>query len=204
MRALLDGARHMSGFIRDIPQFPGDPDLKQVVGGRNNDYNRRDYNRRDYYRRDNDYNRRDNDYNRRDIRDNYFLKRDPIKDLSKMGYYITIDLELKKGSPLSQEEIKESKCSQKWNTVRKAFANFTGRTYTIPPVYDYSNKKTSKNRSNIKPNNITRNNSRPNVRAQTTNNVVNPNKKLGGTRKNEEMKKIYLGKHSKTIKKMTN
>ena len=123
MRALLDGARHMSDFIRVIPQFPGDPDLKQVVGGRNNDYNRRDY-------------------NRRDIRDNYFLKRDPIKDASKMGYYITIEMELKKGSPISQEEIKESKCSQKWNTVRKAFANFTGRTYTIPPVYDYSNKKT--------------------------------------------------------------
>jgi hypothetical protein len=112
---------------------------------------------------------------------------------------------------LTQDELKQSKCTQKWNTVRKAFANFSGKTYTIPPVYDYSNKQTLKNKQNQQNQqnqNVTRRNNpnvNPNVNPNTNPNVnpnnrpnVNPN---GGTRKNEEIKKIYLGKHSKTRKK---
>jgi hypothetical protein len=140
---------------------------------------------------------------------NNFLKRDAVRDLSKIGYYISIDLELKKGSPLTPEEMKQSKCTRKWNTVRKAFANFTGRTYTIPPVYDYSNKQTLKNKPNDKPNNVTKSNkpapppaTPPPATAPPKTNVENPTNKTGGTRKNE-IKKIYLnGKHNKTIKKL--
>ena len=135
---------------------------------------------------------------------NNFLKREDVRDLSKIGYYISIDLELKKGSPLTQDELKQSKCTQKWNTVRKAFANFSGKTYTIPPVYDYSTKQTLKNKQNQQNQNVTRRNN-PNVNPNINPNVnpnVNPNgQKTGGTRKNEEIKKIYLGKHSKTRKK---
>ena len=141
---------------------------------------------------------------------NNFLKRDAVRDVSKIGYYISIDLELKKGSPLTPEEISESKCTRKWNTVRKAFANFTGRTYTIPPVYDYSNKKTLKNKPNNNPNNVTKSN-KPPPAPQTQappppalkTNAENPtNKTGGGTRKNE-VKQIHTnGKHNKTIKKL--
>ena len=107
--------------------------------------------------------------------------------------------------------MKQSKCTRKWNTVRKAFANFTGKTYTIPPVYDYSNKKTLKN----KPDDVTKSNKPPPPKT----NVENPTNKTappapappppkpivasktGGTRKNE-VKQIYFnGKHNKTIKK---
>ena len=97
--------------------------------------------------------------------------------------------------------MKESQCTRKWNTVRKAFANFTGKTYTIPPVYDYSNKKTLKNKSNNKSNNVTKSNKPSPAPLQKTN-VENTTNKNGGTRKNE-VKKIYLsGKHNKTIKKV--
>jgi hypothetical protein len=119
---------------------------------------------------------------RNNYRNNYpnnFLKRDAVRDVSKIGYYISIDLELKKGSPLSPEEMRESKCSRKWNSVRKAFANFTGKTYAIPPVYDYSNKQTLKNRSNNKPNNVTRSN-KPPPQGPPKTNVANPTNKTGG------------------------
>jgi hypothetical protein len=150
-------------------------------------------NRQDYYNQYPNYNNRyPNNYR------NNFLRSDLTRDLSKIGYYISIDMELKKGSPLTPEEIKQSKCTQKWNAVRKAFANFTGKTYTIPPVYDYSNKQTLKNRSNTQPSNVTKSN-RPNAPPPQTNDV-NPTKKVGGTRKIQNVQKKYSGKHSKTRK----
>ena len=105
-----------------------------------------------------------------------------------------MDLELKKGSPLTPEEINQSQCTRKWNTVRKAYADFTGKKYVIPPVYDYSNKQTLKNRSNTIPSN-TPPNAAP---APTPAPAANPS---GGTRKNNGIKKFYLNKHSKTRKK---
>ena len=70
---------------------------------------------------------------------------------SALSYYITIDLELQKGETISKEQVKEIKCRQKWNAVRKAYAKFTKKKYVIPPVYDYSketknNNKTRKDR----------------------------------------------------------
>jgi hypothetical protein len=169
----------------------------ETAGGAGNRRTRKNYNYN--YNNNNNYN---NNY------PNNFLKRDAVRDVSKIGYYISIDLELKKGSPLTPEEIGESKCTRKWNTVRKAFANFTGKTYTIPPVYDYSNKQTLKNKPNNKPNNVTRSNKPPPPAPQTQNQTPQtqappaPPPKTGGTRKNE-VKHIYLnGKHNKTIKKL--
>jgi hypothetical protein len=169
----------------------------ETTGGAGNTRRtRRNYN--------NNYNNYNNNY------PNNFLKRDDIRDVSKIGYYISIDLELKKGSPLTPGEISESKCTRKWNTVRKAFANFTGKTYTIPPVYDYSNKQTLKNKPNNNPNNVTKSNKPSQTPTQTqapptqapTSQTPAPPPKTGGTRKNE-IKQIYLnGKHNKTIKKL--
>jgi hypothetical protein len=64
-------------------------------------------------------------------------------------------------------------------------------------VYDYSNKKTLKNRSNAIPTNAIPTNTRPPPQPVPQNPLP---KTTGGTRKNQEIKKIYLGKHSKTRK----
>lgn len=144
----------------------------------------------------NDYNTTDGTFIKGGARNNYkynsnynsFLKNEGVKDLSKICYSVSLDLELKKGSPLTPDELKQSNCTQKWNTIRKSFANFTDKKYNIPPVYVYSNKQTLKNKPNN--NNVTRKNGQ--------NTFVSS----GGTRKHKEIKKIYLGKHSKTIRKL--
>jgi len=67
-------------------------------------------------------------------------------DKSDLSYYIEIDMELKRGKdPLNSQEIRSLKCDQKWNSVRRAYAAFTGKKYVIPPVYDnIVEKKTQK------------------------------------------------------------
>ena len=72
------------------------------------------------------------------------------KDDSQIAYYITIDMELKPGTSLSNEEIKNLKCNRKWNSIRKAYSELIGKPYVIKPVYDTrnSNTKTVKNGGN--------------------------------------------------------
>ena len=82
-----------------------------------------------------------------------FEKKEEKKDASKICYYITIDMELQKGTSLNEEQLSDAKCRQKWNAVRKAYANFTGKKYVIPPVYDTSKNKTQKQSLNINTNN---------------------------------------------------
>ena len=60
---------------------------------------------------------------------------------SKIAYDITIDMELHAGDHLTSEQIKQSACNNKYNAIRRAFAEFTGRPYVIPPVYPVSSKK---------------------------------------------------------------
>ena len=62
-------------------------------------------------------------------------KKEDRYDSSKLAYYITIDMELRKGTSLSPKELADAKCTQKWNTVRKTFSELIGKPYTIPPVY---------------------------------------------------------------------
>jgi hypothetical protein len=45
---------------------------------------------------------------------------------------------------LTPKELKESQCRQKWNSVRKAYAGFTGQPYVIKPIYQMN--KTTKNK----------------------------------------------------------
>ena len=44
-------------------------------------------------------------------------------------------MELHKGTTLSKEERKNIKCRKKWNAVRKAYSEFIGKPYILPPVY---------------------------------------------------------------------
>ena len=77
-------------------------------------------------------------------------------------------MELQKGTSLSPEQLTHAKCNRKWNSVRKAFADFTGVKYVIPPVY--TNKTQKQNQQQ----NVTRNNK------QITNNETR--KQTGGKR----------------------
>jgi hypothetical protein len=56
-------------------------------------------------------------------------------DDTKIAYSITIDMEVHPGTSLTPEQINESKCNSKYNAIRKAFSEFTGKPYVIPPVY---------------------------------------------------------------------
>ena len=77
-----------------------------------------------------------------------FLKKEDKQDLVQISFYITIDMELQKGTTLSKEEISNIKCVKGWNKVRKSFADFTGKKYVIPPVYEKKEDKNDKNTSN--------------------------------------------------------
>jgi hypothetical protein len=147
-----------SNALRDLVRAQGNNYIGNITGGA------RDY--RNNYRNRNNY-------------ANSYLRRETAPDLSKICYTISIDLVLKKGSPLTPDELSELKCTQKWENIKREFAIFTNREYKITPVYDFSNNKTLKNKS------------RQNENEQ---NRV----KKGGTRKHYEIKKIYVGKHSKT------
>jgi hypothetical protein len=66
---------------------------------------------------------------------NYMLKKPEERDASKLAYNITIDIELYPGKSLTSSQISELKCSGRYNAVRKAYADFVGKPYVIPPVY---------------------------------------------------------------------
>jgi hypothetical protein len=113
-----------------------------------------------------------------------FIKHEENKDKTKIGYFISIDMELQKGTSLTPKEISEAKCRQKWNSVRKAYANFTGKKYVIPPVY---NNKTQKQKQN----------ENQNENQKQNHNVTRNNKPYP----NNETRKQNGGKRNRTIKK---
>jgi hypothetical protein len=116
-----------------------------------------------------------NMYPNRNMYPSNFVKREENRDTSKIGYYISIDMELQKGTSLSPEQLTHAKCNRKWNSVRKAFADFTGRKYVIPPVY--TNKTQKQNQKQ----NITRNNK------QISNNET---RKQTGGKRNRTYKRV--------------
>ena len=66
---------------------------------------------------------------------------------TNISYYITIDMELQRGTTLSSKDLSNSKCRQRWNAIRKSYANMRGLPYTILPDYNNlpssSSKKTT-------------------------------------------------------------
>jgi hypothetical protein len=73
-----------------------------------------------------------------------FLKKEEKQDNIQISFHITIDMELQKGTTLSKEQMSNIKCIKGWNKVRKSFAEFTGRKYVIPPVYENLSDKYNK------------------------------------------------------------
>ena len=133
----------------------GDP----YKGGVNSEYNKEPYYRNPYFAQN-------------------MIKKD--EDKSAISYYITIDMELKPGTSLTPEELKNTKCNSKFNSIRKSWSELIGRPYTISGIYTNTNTKTMKNKE-IQENNKTQyKNSLP---------------------QNNTRKYTKGGKHKKTLKK---
>jgi len=63
------------------------------------------------------------------------MKTDDQLDPSKLAYSITISLELYPGERATKEELSELKCNSRWEAVRQAWSEFTGKPYVITPQY---------------------------------------------------------------------
>ena len=76
----------------------------------------------------------------------YLKNQNPLEtNKTSISYYITINMELHRGKTLSKEELSNAKCTQRWNAVRKSYADMRGLEYTMLP--DYSNLPQSKSQS---------------------------------------------------------
>jgi hypothetical protein len=103
------------------------------------------------------------------------VEREPSS--SQLAYFITIDLELYpvkivQGKKISSEEINNFKCSQKWNSVRKAYSEFIGKPYVIQKYHQNQAISRPQLRQNNRPynrQNYTQNN-RPYYRQNYTQN----------------------------------
>jgi hypothetical protein len=78
------------------------------------------------------------------------MKKEENKEDTQLAYYISIDLELHPGTSLTPEEYKNAKCRHQWNSVRKAWSEFTGKPYVIPPVYQNKTLKNKEENQNNK------------------------------------------------------
>jgi hypothetical protein len=71
---------------------------------------------------------------------NKYLSQNMIKkENPQIAYYITIDMELRPGTSLTFEEIKNAKCNRKLNSIKKDWSGLTGAPYSIRPVYTQKN-----------------------------------------------------------------
>ena len=106
-----------------------------------------------------------------------FLKKEEKQDNIQISFHITIDMELQKGTTLTKEQISNIKCTKGWNKVRKSFAEFTGRKYVIPPVYENLSDKYNKKEE-------------PNKKEEVNNNNTKKNTTGGGSRGKRRRKTI--------------
>jgi hypothetical protein len=82
---------------------------------------------------------------------NQYYMQHKIDEKPRLAYHITIDMELYPGKTIPQEELQDLKCNSKWNAVRKAYSEFTGKPYEIQPVY----RETRKNINQTSKRNVT-------------------------------------------------
>jgi len=86
--------------------------------------------------------------NRRPYLAQKMIKREENIDTSKIAYCITVYMELHPGTSIKPEELKKLQCDGKWNSVKKAWSDFTGTPYVIKPAYQkLQNTKESGNRN---------------------------------------------------------
>lgn len=81
------------------------------------------------------------------ILEDYYRKRKQLENILKLRkqtkkvkkeypdlcYHITIDLELYRGENLTPEQLENAKCNNKWEAIRKAYAEMSGQRYIMYP-----------------------------------------------------------------------
>lgn len=100
-------------------------------------------------------------------------------DDTKIAYSITIDMEVHPGTSLTPQQINESKCNSKYNAIRKAFSEFTGTPYIIPPAY----------KQNINMQNQTNLTKADKNKINNTRKILAQPKPINGDKRNVTMKK---------------
>jgi hypothetical protein len=99
------------------------------------------------YRMNNSYqNKNRPQYTPRFIKNNSFTNFD-TNPQSNISYYITIDMELQKGTSLSPKDLSNLKCRQRWNSVRKSYSDLRGLKYAPAPDYTIMPTQYTKNKS---------------------------------------------------------
>ena len=107
---------------------------------------------------------------------------DDVNARSNISYYITIDMELKKGTTLSPQELSNSKCNRRWNSIRKSYADLRGLKYS--PTPDYNNLPSAVTAKT----NATTTNSNSNSKSKTQRGGLH----LDNSNNNKTRKHIYL------------
>lgn len=77
---------------------------------------------------------------------NYSRYNYPSEDNSDYAYYITISLELYPGTSIPPEDEKGMSCNKKWNSIKKAYSEFTGNPYKPASLYKTKTANTKQNR----------------------------------------------------------
>jgi hypothetical protein len=70
---------------------------------------------------------------------------------TKLSYVIAIELYLKKGTSLTQEELSDLKCNHQWNSIRRSYANMRGLNYGMIPDYKNIQSLSNKTKKNYNP-----------------------------------------------------
>ena len=144
MDEIMSSDRNIANFITNFENYFG-PIKREILGGATNN-----------------------------MLSSKILKNNDDHDNIQISFHITIDMELQKGTTLSKEQISNIKCIKGWNKVRKSFANFTGKKYVIPPIYEnlsdkYNKKeeKEEKDKNNTTKKNISGGDSKEKKRSKT-------------------------------------
>jgi hypothetical protein len=128
----------------------------------NNPYNQYNNPYNQYNNPYNQYNNPYNQYNNPNLNHRQLVYANKKEDDIYIAYCITIYMELYPGNTIPPEEFSNLRCTQKWNAVRKAYSDFSGKPYFIPPVHSINKQ----HKNNTQKNNRTKNNRTKNNRTK--------------------------------------
>lgn len=82
-----------------------------------------------------------------------------VQNKIELSYFITVYMEVEKGTSLTPQQMRTASCRGKWNAVSKSYSQLTGRPYIIKPDYSQlpNSRANSQNLNQIKTGKKTRN-----------------------------------------------
>ena len=133
-----------------------------------------------------------------DFNSNLITKTSSEVGQSKIAYNIKIYMDLYPGKSLTPEELNKSKCNSKYNAIKRAFAEFTGKPYVITPIYNKTIKNnTNDNTLSLNKNPVVNKNSNnKTIKNNTNDNTLSVNKNPV-VNKNSNNKNTFGGKKTR-------